>query len=148
MSGLLHIDREFLDHLLELDSVLAAVIVAGLTRRQPLVRPSPGRGVGDGSNFSGNLGGLSGDGRWTEHNRQTTIDRVIHPIVERQAGEQTGGDSKSGSERPARGQGTGQAQLVPNGGQNTRTKLGRCAPRRYLAEPAFDILVHCHSFTI
>jgi hypothetical protein len=87
IRGLLHIDSEFLDHLLESDCVLAGVFVAGAARRQPLVRPSPGRGVGDGSNFVGNLGGLSGDGRWTEHNRQTTIDRVIHPVVERQAGD-------------------------------------------------------------
>jgi hypothetical protein len=103
MNGLLHIDGELLDHLLELDCVLAAVIVAGMARCQPLVRPSPGRGVGDGSNFGGDLGGLSGDGRWTEHNRQTTIDRVIHPVVECQAGKQTGGDNESGTERPARG---------------------------------------------
>jgi len=101
MSGLLYIDSELLDHLLELDCVLPAVIVAWLTHRESLVRPSPGRRVGDGSNFGGDLGGLSLDRRRTEHNRQTTIDRVIHPVVERQAGNQTGGDSESGAEWPA-----------------------------------------------
>ena len=39
-----------------------------------------------------------GDGRRTEHDRETTIEVVIHPEIEPQAGEHTDGDSNCSAE--------------------------------------------------
>ncbi|MFI5460354.1 MAG: hypothetical protein ACHRXM_33470 [Isosphaerales bacterium] len=148
IGGFLHIDSELLDHLLEPDPVLAGVIGVRSDRREPLVHPLPGGGIGDGSYVGGDLRGLSGDGRRTEHNRETAIERVIHPVIERQACKHTDGDGECRAERTAGGCHGGRAQLGGRGSQHSRTQLGRCAAGCHLLEPAFDVVVHFHSFTI
>jgi hypothetical protein len=78
-----------LDHLLEQNCILPGVIAGGSARRKLPMGPLAGRVVGDGSDVCGDLRGLSVDWRRTEHYRQPMIEAVIHPIVQRQADNQS-----------------------------------------------------------
>jgi len=118
------------DHLPEPGCVRAGVIVVGSARRKPLVHPLPGGGVGDRSDVGGDFRGLSVDGRRTEHNRETPVDRVIDPGINRQAGKHKGGDRERETVSPTGVSGC--VQLTGYGGQHSRTKLRRGAARRHL----------------
>jgi len=125
ISGFLEIDSQLVDHLLEPEYVLAGVGVVGSARHEPLVYPLPGKKIGDGSNVGGDLRGLTGNGRRTEHNRESTIDRVIDPEINHQAGKHSGGDRERETVSPPGLSGC--VQLTGHGRQHSMTKLRLCA---------------------
>jgi hypothetical protein len=90
-------------HLLEPDCIRAG-LVAGQSRRRELpVRAFARGGIGDGRDVGGDLGGLTVDWRWAEHDRQATIEAVINPIVQRETRNNSSRYSKSRAESPAGG---------------------------------------------
>jgi hypothetical protein len=80
-----------LNQVLEPDCILLGGLVIGPARREPFVNPLARGRIGNGSNIGRDLGGLFTHRRGTEHNRQTTIEPVVHPEIESQACQQTGG---------------------------------------------------------